>query len=379
MGMLQRLVRAAKVVAKHSAVGPALRRSLRPHPLQAAFDLGEAGNWPAALDSLFSEEGQRAVAEGGLHEKLRAQINHDLLLKIVLTHTRRRLLLDPPPDYPYPRWLEWEVPAPRSRIDRMAGFFGREAVRFTERPFDVLFAGCGTGAKAITYTIGYGPKARVLAIDLSLASLAHAKRMAERYGVTHQIECVRADLLRLPDLERSFDIVECSGVLHHLDDPVAGGRALVSRLRPGGIAHISLYSERSRRELLHLRAREDFPGVDASRDAMRAFRWRVIHDDPQSIERRIPLRWDFFDLSRCKDLIFHPLEHRYTVPGLARFLDAVGLEFGGFELPPIPEDLPWLSYPSDEQRSDLMAWDAFDRRAPMAFSNLFEIWARSAR
>ena len=48
------------------------------------------------------------------------------------------------------------------------------------------------------------------------------------------IEFAQADLLELGAIGRTFDVVECSGVLHHLADPFAGWRALLPLLRPGG-------------------------------------------------------------------------------------------------------------------------------------------------
>jgi SAM-dependent methyltransferase len=277
-------------------------------------------------------------------------------------------------EYPYPRWLQWHVPDAGSRLEKMADFFSPEELRRLEGDFDVLFAGCGTGAKAITYSIGYGPRARPLAIDLSRASLAYAKRMAKEHAVEN-LDFGRMDLLALPKLGRSFDIVECSGVLHHLADPLEGLRALASVLEPGGFAHISLYSELSRRELVRLRQTELHRSTPDTRDGIRAFRWKLMHDDPESIDRRLPLRADFFDLNRCRDLLFHPVEHRYSVRQVGELVRAAGLEFRGFEAPPPPRHEARLRYPKPEERASLERWQEFDERHPMAFENLYEIWA----
>ena len=70
---------------------------------------------------------------------------------------------------------------------------------------------------------------------------------------------------------------------------------------------------------------------DSSDDEMRAYRRRMMVEDPKGSDKRLSLRWDFFDLYRCKDLLFHPLEHRYTVPQIGEFLDALGLWFRGLD------------------------------------------------
>jgi len=41
------------------------------------------------------------------------------------------------------------------------------------------------------------------------------------------IEYAQADIMELGSFERRFDLIECSGVLHHLGDPLAGWRILV--------------------------------------------------------------------------------------------------------------------------------------------------------
>ncbi|MEZ5583578.1 MAG: hypothetical protein R3F37_13285 [Candidatus Competibacteraceae bacterium] len=107
------------------------------------------------------------------------------------------------------------------------------------------------------------------------------------------------DLLELSRLERDFDIVECTGVLHHLRDPLQGGRAVISRLRVGGIVHISLYSELARRGLVRVR-REYGLSPKISDDEVRAFRHRLLVERPDIIDNDLGLRWDFFDLSRCR-------------------------------------------------------------------------------
>ena len=75
---------------------------------------------------------------------------------------------------------------------------------------------------------------RVLAIDLSLSSISYAKRKTQELGLAN-IEYAQADILKLADISRTFDVIESVGVLHHLADPFAGWRTLLSRLRPGRV------------------------------------------------------------------------------------------------------------------------------------------------
>ena len=72
-------------------------------------------------------------------------------------------------------------------------------------------------------------------------------------GLT-SIEYAQADLFQLGALSRCFDVIESSGVLHHLAEPLAGWRVLLSLLRPGGFMKLGLYSEVARRNIVMIRA-----------------------------------------------------------------------------------------------------------------------------
>ena len=57
-----------------------------------------------------------------------------------------------------------------------------------------------------------------MAIDLSISSLKYAKRKTKELGIEN-IEYIQHDILDLKNLNRKFDIIECAGVLHHMNDP----------------------------------------------------------------------------------------------------------------------------------------------------------------
>ncbi|HLU07858.1 MAG TPA: class I SAM-dependent methyltransferase, partial [Woeseiaceae bacterium] len=296
--------------------------------------------------------------ESSLRDTIRSYgaIEREASRKVAATYER----------YPYPRWLDWDFPPPGTRARRLRHFFSPDELDFCSRPFNVLVAGCGTGSKAIGYAIGYGPHARITAVDLSRTSLAYGARMARSKGLRN-IDFLQMDLLDLPKLQQEFDVVECTGVLHHLEDPLEGGRAITSRVRSGGLVHISLYSELARRGLVRLRLHYGL-NPNASDDDVRAFRRRLMTESPQSIERELGLRGDFFDLSRCRDLLFHPLEHRFTLPGVGKLLDHLGVEFRGLQRPDLIPHQYWTPYPPDTAIRDLLAWHRFEMANPDAFT-----------
>src|SRR4029453_14664497 len=74
---------------------------------------------------------------------------------------------------------------------------------------DVLIAGCGTGQQAVMTARRFAG-ARVLAVDLSIASLCYAKYRTDALGLNN-IEYGQADILKLASLGRQFDLIACSG------------------------------------------------------------------------------------------------------------------------------------------------------------------------
>ena len=50
------------------------------------------------------------------------------------------------------------------------------------------------------------------------------------------------DLINVAELGVIFDIIECSGVLHHMEKPSKGLSALIQQLKPGGYIKLGLYS-----------------------------------------------------------------------------------------------------------------------------------------
>ena len=258
---------------------------------------------------------------------------------------------------PYPRWLRTQALAESP----------------PPHPKDILVAGCGTGQHAISTALRF-PGSRVLAIDLSLASLAYAKRKTIELDLRN-IEYRQADILAMGGLAQRFDLIECLGVLHHLEDPFAGWRTLAGLRQPGARMRIGLYSELGRRAIV--RAREliaaegwapDARGIRACRAAIRA-----RHDD---LFQQIIRNEDFYSMSGCRDLLFHVHEHRFTLPQVGAMIERLGLKFLGFELPDSGAALAGYRsrYPQDAAAIDLGKWHQFETEFPDTFSRMYQFW-----
>jgi SAM-dependent methyltransferase/tetratricopeptide (TPR) repeat protein len=258
---------------------------------------------------------------------------------------------------PYPRWLS--IPPSDPVKELSAGNAGKE----------ILIAGCGTGRHALQIAQQF-PGSRILALDISRASLAYARRKAREAGVIN-VDFRLADILKLGDCERKFDRIEAVGVLHHLADPEQGLRVLLSLLAPAGILRIGLYSTAARRSIADVRAIISANGYSPTHEDIRALRRTIIsnmHDDRWKV-----LLWsaeEFYNTSGCRDLFFNAVEHGFTIPAIARLLNKHGLLFHGFEVN--AEDLAKSKreFPHANVR-DLDFWAEYEAVNPNTFRHMY--------
>jgi SAM-dependent methyltransferase len=209
-------------------------------------------------------------------------------------------------------------------------------------------------------------------VDLSLTSLAYAKRKTRELGRV-DIEYGQADILALGSLGRSFDLIEASGVLHHLADPLGGWRALLSLLRPGGFMTVGLYSELAREGIVAARAFIAERGFAPTAADIRRCRQALLDDGRF---RHAVASSDFFTTSGCRDLLFHVQEHRLTIPQIAAFLAENGLAFIGFDVDHLTTGRYRTRFPHDKSMADLASWNSFEHENPGTFSGMYQFWVQ---
>jgi len=275
---------------------------------------------------------------------------------------------------PYPRWERLSRVPPvdlDQHLRRLTG--GRwDPPDFLSRPH-LLVAGCGTGRELLGAACTWRPAA-VTAFDLSRTSLAYAARQAARLGV--EVELYQADLLRLDGWERSFDAIVCTGVLHHLDDPVEGWRTLVRLLRPGGVMLVGLYSETARRGIAAAQAEVRALGRPPTPRGIRAARARLAGLPPDHPARYCLLLRDFSYASGCRDLLFHVHEQHFTLPRIAAALDELGLTYLTFEIEGRVRHLSRTLFGSG---ADLACWQSLERLYPETFLGMYQFWCQMGR
>ena len=206
------------------------------------------------------------------------------------------------------------------------------AKRPASQPLNALIAGGGTGDATVMLAqqmAHAGRPGTVTWLDRSIASL----KIAQARAAARKLTNIVWEQQSLLDLAGSglgpFDYIDCCGVLHHLPDPAAGLRALVSVLAPGGGIGLMVYAPFGR------------TGVYMIQDALRLLapadqRPAERLDVARRVMRHLPdtawlrLNNNMRDQSNggdagLYDLLLNPRDRAYTVMELNDLLAEAGL------------------------------------------------------
>ena len=273
---------------------------------------------------------------------------------------------------PYPRWTSVNVNPPIKLLEDIKSRFPYASLPdYPEPRFDMLIAGCGTGRHAIM-SASYYQEASLLAIDLSLSSLAYAERNAGELGITN-ITFAQADILELGSIGKRFHLIESDGVLHHMENPQAGLNVLVNLLHDGGFIHLGLYSKLGRRDVVAARQYIQERGFTATPDGIRQARKELVELDAAHPARSVLRFRDFFSLSECRDLLFHVHEKRYNLAEIRKLIESSGLRFIGFVFSDshVAEKYQRM-FPGDTAMLNLENWIIFEEQYPDTFSEMYQ-------
>lgn len=267
---------------------------------------------------------------------------------------------------PYPKWLALSR---RGHVEAREGFLRDGAPK-------ILVAGCGTGREACDLAAAF-PNAEVLAVDLSVASLAYARHRAKKFGLTN-VRFAQADILGLGALDERFDFIAASGVLHHMDAPLKGWEVLTSLLKEGGRMRIGLYSEHARRFVVE--ARKAIAARDYKPDSEGIRRFR--QDAPKHLKKKhyktlVEAR-DYYSLPECRDLLFHEQEHRFTIPQIRQALQTLGLTFEGFQVGGATARKYRKKFRKDPAMTELDNWAKFEKKNPQTFVAMYQFWCKKS-
>ena len=326
-------------------------------------------NWSEDVKSLLKQQIQEPLEELNLRSSIP-----------VLTSVENQVSLAVQSQYeenPYPRW----VSLPKDLNKKYLNSYIQS--KFPLTPFkrlvdnenlEILVAGCGTGQHPIS-TEQSLKRARILAVDLSMTSLAYAKRKTLELGI-ESIEYAQADLLKLKSLGITFDVIESVGVLHHLANPFEGWEILLSLLKPYGLMRLGFYSVHARRDIVRVRNLIAKEGIGSSSQDIRDYR-KYLVGLKNTVDYGFATKSaDFFTTSACRDLLFHVSEHHMTLGMIANFLKDHDLNFIGFEIDRSVIRAYKNRFPNDPSACNLKQWDIYEEKNPDTFANMYQFWVQ---
>ncbi len=282
---------------------------------------------------------------------------------------------------PYPRW-RYNTYAKTNTQNLLSvinseihpNYIQSNQTKSTNEKLNILIAGCGTGIQILEAS-RYS-NCEVTAIDLSKTSISYAKRKIEEYGMSN-INFIEMDLLELTHLNKKFDLIECSGVLHHMQNPEKGLANLIESLETNGFLKLGLYSKYARQEII--KARELIIGkeIEPNIDAIRNFRNNVLNGTIKQINKI--RNWsDFYSTSMCRDLCFHTQEKCYSLIEIKNMLENANLEFLGFTLSKDIKKKYQKENKDKKSQKDLKLWDEFEKKNPNSFREMYQFWTRKS-
>ena len=357
-------------------VGEALLKGEQPRPqlilCLACYKSLHHYEWSDLLElsSIIEDVVTRQILEPRQESLLKSNI----LVLEKITNKVSSKVRDQYEESPYPRWvnmgLSLKPEALSNKTKKLKLKLFDDSINDIDAP-NILIAGCGTGQQSIASASNF-KNAKVLAIDLSLSSLAYAKRKTEELDLN--IDYMQADILDLVRLDKRFNIIECAGVLHHMDDPMAGWKSLTDCLELGGLMKIALYSELARKDIVRMREEIRHLDIGSSAIAMRSFRNHVINSS-EVHHKGMQSTKDFYSLSELRDLLFHVQEHRFTIPQLKDSLSELDLKFCGFEADSIVRDFK-LTNTGTNDPYNLDKWYIYEQENPNTFISMYQFWCQ---
>ena len=194
-------------------------------------------------------------------------------------------------------------------IKKMSSNYYIQSILKLINPNDkVLEFGCGTGQlgnylSAMSYS-------NIVGADLTINSLKMANNFKKKNNLKG-IEFIETDVFKPCFKDKSFDLVICSGVLHHTVDPYMGFQNLLKYVKDDGYIVIGLYNKISRFKNFIIKFLSYFIGK---------FAFQFFDPIYKKKDFKSKISW-------LKDQYYHPLEKRYTFADLHKWYKDNNIEF----------------------------------------------------
>lgn len=208
----------------------------------------------------------------------------------------------------------------------------------------ILVAGCGSNQAA--NLAQRNPSAQVLGIDVSPTSLAHERLLKGKYGLDN-LSLEQLSIDDLAGLDREFDLIVATGVLHHLPEPAAALTQLGRRLAPHGVICVMVYGRYFRAGVYMLQELFRRVGLGQSPDDVAIVRQTLSNLQPDHLVRNyMRAVEDLGHDSGIVDTFLHAADRAFTVEECLALVEQAGLRFQGWQ-----ENFYY--YPNGQMAADL--------------------------
>ena len=195
-----------------------------------------------------------------------------------------------------------------------------------KKKLKILIAGCGTHqATLLAYN---NPEHDFIGIDLSSNAIRYSNKIAKKHRLKNVI-FRKMDILDCNSLNIKFDLIISTGVLHHMEDPIAGGKALANQMSENGKMFLMLYDKNMR------------SGVYMLQDIFRLLNYKYSEESINKIKellQQLPphhpavqyiksAQRDMSFDAGIADIFLHPQETSFNVQEIYDFSEKIGLKF----------------------------------------------------
>jgi len=279
--------------------------------------------------------------------------------------------------FPYPQWESLDIRTPIEYGQALQYQYPNAQLPsyIFSNNLNILVAGCGTGRHAINAAC-YFKNVDILALDICHNSLAYAKFKSEEFSIKN-IDFKLADLSKLEILDTKFDIIECSGVLHHIRHYKKSLNNLLINLKPNGLIKLSLYSERARKPIISIRDLFKRDDTELNEHKIKIARQAILQSEELGDKKRVLDSDDFYSMSGTVDLLFHQYEKRFNPLLLKSLCQSHNLEWLGFSNLDRKTKNEFMSFHgSNYNLTDLNQWEEFEKVYPETFSSMYQFYCQ---
>jgi len=283
---------------------------------------------------------------------------------------------------PYPRWTKENIEAYSTNTEiiesnyltRISNDIFPNILKNFKKINKILIAGCGTGRQAIAAAVA-DPKSDVHAVDISKSSISYGIRQANELNIKN-IKWFHGDILDLDSFDESYDVIESSGVLHHMDNPVDGFEILSNKLEINGYFKLGLYAKSFRDLLLPAQKIIKDNKINSNFDGVKKAREAILNSHYKNITSTLPVvsMSDFYSTSEFIDLLMHVQALDFSIDELEK-LYRKNYHFLGFMFANIYEKNNYAKkFPQDKEMTNLENWKKLEKDNNKLFSSMYQFW-----